>query len=166
MLEGAALRAVEPALAEGLFAWRLETGRPVPPAAAANAFALRAHEAGATLQVGVEAFAQVENGRATGVTIDGVHHRRARSWSPPARGAAELTRACPFISPLWGVVVEFELPDAPRHVLEEAGIDALTQRRGAAERAVQRRDGARDLGDRVELHARGARIRTRWRARS
>jgi glycine/D-amino acid oxidase-like deaminating enzyme len=30
-------------------------------------------------------------------------------------------------------VVEFELPDAPRHVLEEAGIDALTSAEGAPE---------------------------------
>ena len=30
------------------------------------------------------------------------------------------------VSALWGVVVEFELPDPPRHVLEEAGIDVLT----------------------------------------
>ena len=31
-LEGAALRAAEPGLGEGLYAYRLETGRPVPPA--------------------------------------------------------------------------------------------------------------------------------------
>ena len=30
------------------------------------------------------------------------------------------------ITPVWGVVVELELPNAPVHVLEEAGIDALT----------------------------------------
>jgi glycine/D-amino acid oxidase-like deaminating enzyme len=127
-LEGAELRRVEPALAEGLCAWRLETGRPVPPAAAAKAFALRAHEAGATLQVGVEAHARVEHGRATGVTIDGVQQPAgavvlaAGPWSP-----------VDFVSPLWGVVVEFELPDAPRAVLEEAGIDALTSEEGAPE---------------------------------
>src|SRR4051794_11747771 len=34
-LEGAALSAAEPALAGGLAAYRLDTGRPVPPAAAA-----------------------------------------------------------------------------------------------------------------------------------
>src|SRR3954471_23311355 len=95
-LEGAELRAVEPALADGLYAWRLETGRPVPPAAAANAFALRAHEAGASLQIGQEALARVEAGRATGVTIDGVHHPAgavvyaAGPWTP-----------VDWISPLW-----------------------------------------------------------------
>ena len=120
-LEGAELRALEPALADGLSAWRLETGRPIPPAAAANAFALRAHETGATLQVGQAAHAHVENARATGVVIEGSHHPAgavvlaAGPWTP-----------VDFISPLWGVVVEYELPDAPRHVLEEAGIDALS----------------------------------------
>ena len=135
LLEGADLRAAEPALADGLFAWRLETGRPVPPAAAANAFALRAHEAGATLQVGVEAFAHVENGRATGVTIDGVHHPAgavvvaAGPWSP----AVLKEDLAPFIFALWGLVVEYELPEAPRHVLEEAGIKSLTSAEGAPE---------------------------------
>ena len=121
-VEGAELRALEPALAEGLVAWRLETGRPVPPAAAAKAFALRAHEAGATLQVGQAAHPVVADGRATGVTIDSAHHPAgavvlaAGPWTPVES-----------ISPLWGVVVEYELPDAPRHVLEEAGIDGLTK---------------------------------------
>jgi D-hydroxyproline dehydrogenase subunit beta len=125
-LEGAELRALEPALAEGLTAWRLETGRPVPPAAAANAFALRAHEAGAQLRVGEAAYAHVDNGRATGVTIGDVHHPAgavviaAGPWTPVAE-----------ISPLWGVVVEFALPQAPTHVLEEAGVDALTSEAGA-----------------------------------
>jgi D-hydroxyproline dehydrogenase subunit beta len=120
-LESAELRKLEPALAEGLVAWRLETGRPVPPAAAARAFALRAHEAGATLQVGQAADPRVENGRATGVTIDGAHRPAgavvlaAGPWTP-----------VPSISPLWGLVVEYELPAAPRHVLEEAGIEALS----------------------------------------
>ena len=37
----------------------------------------------------------------------------------------------PFIRALWGVVVELELPGAPKHVLEETGIKALTQKAGA-----------------------------------
>ena len=36
----------------GSCAYRLETGRPVPPAAAAHAFAARAREAGARLEIG------------------------------------------------------------------------------------------------------------------
>src|SRR4051794_17352740 len=125
-LEGAELRALEPSLAEGLTAWRLETGRPVPPAAAANAFAQRAREAGAELRIGEAAYAAVQDGRATGVTVAGAHHPAgavviaAGPWTP-----------VDAITPLWGVVVEFALPDAPTHVLEEAGIDALTSEAGA-----------------------------------
>ena len=117
-LEGAALREAEPALADGLVAYRLETGRPVPPAAAAHAFAARAREAGARLEIGT---ADLRDGR---VIVDG----------EPCPAGAVVVAAGPWsgelvavpVSPLWGVVVEFELPDAPRHVLEEAGIDVLT----------------------------------------
>lgn len=156
------LRAVEPTLAEGLAAWRLETGRPVPPAAAANAFALRAHEAGAQLRVGEAAYVALHDGRATGVTANGTYHPAgavavaAGPWtpetlSPPKRGLSPFRHAdapptpenrdaeprnpkeglSPFIAALWGVVVELELPEAPRHVLEEVGIDRLTSEDGA-----------------------------------
>ena len=133
LLEGAALRAAEPALADGLAAWRLDTGRPVPPAAAANAFATRAREAGAEFRIGEPAFLALDGARATGVTVAGEHHPAgavaiaAGPWTPQAldRGPA------PFIRALWGVVVELELPAAPRHVLEETGIKALTQAAGA-----------------------------------
>jgi glycine/D-amino acid oxidase-like deaminating enzyme len=162
LLEGADLRALEPALADGLAAWRLETGRPVPPPAAANAFALRAHEAGAQLRIGEAAHVAVQDGRATGVTAGGTHHPAgavaiaAGPWSPetlsrPKRGLSPFRHAdarstpenrgaepgdpkeglSPFISALWGVVVELELPEAPRHVLEEVGIEALTSVAGA-----------------------------------
>lgn len=97
---------LEPALAPGLFAQRLDTGRPVPPAAAAHAWAQRAQAAGATIRVG-------EPGPTSGP--------RVIAAGPWTRDLLHLP-----ITPVWGVVVEFELPDAPTHVLEEAGIDALT----------------------------------------
>ena len=132
-LEGAELRAVEPALADGLAAWRLETGRPVPPAAAANAFALRAHEAGAQLRVGEAAHVALNEGRATGVDAGGEHHPAgavvvaAGPWTPEALGFSA------FIAPLWGVVVELELEGAPTHVLEEFGIKDLAGAEAAPE---------------------------------
>jgi len=101
-------RELEPALAEGLAAYRLETARPVPPAAAAHAFAARAREAGADLRVGTP-----YDGESAGAVVIA-----AGPWS------AELLDVP--VTPLWGVVVELELPDPPRHVLEEAGIDVLT----------------------------------------
>jgi glycine/D-amino acid oxidase-like deaminating enzyme len=125
-LEGAELRAVEPALADGLVAWRLETGRPVPPAAAAQAFAARAREAGAEFRIGAPAEPAFDGARATGVTVDGV----LEPAGAVALAAGPWTPLVP-VSPLWGVVVELELPDPPTHVLEETGIKALTQTSGA-----------------------------------
>jgi D-hydroxyproline dehydrogenase subunit beta len=78
----------------------------VPPAAAAQAWANRAQRAGATFRIG-ETYAG-----------DGLKVVAAGPWS------AELTGL--KITPIWGVVVELELPSAPLHVLEEAGIDALS----------------------------------------
>jgi glycine/D-amino acid oxidase-like deaminating enzyme len=123
-LEGAELRAAEPALADGLVGYRLDTGRPVPPAAAARAFAARAREAGAELVVADAALA-VRAGRATGVTVAGGHQPAgavavaAGPWTPAAGAALP-------IAPLWGVVVELALERPPSHVVEEAGVDELT----------------------------------------
>ena len=105
-LDGAALRQAEPALQDGLVAYRLDTGRPVPPAAAAHAWAQRARRAGAQIVIGTR--------EPRGITVVA-----AGPWTP------ELIPHIP-ITPIWGVVVELKLHDPPTHVLEEAGIDALT----------------------------------------
>jgi glycine/D-amino acid oxidase-like deaminating enzyme len=116
-LEGAELRAAEPALADGLVGYRLDTGRPVPPGAAAQAFAARAREAGAELVI-AEAALAVHAGRAAGVTVDGELRPAgavaiaAGPWTPAAAGPALP------IAPLWGVVVEVALERPPTHVLE------------------------------------------------
>ncbi len=124
LLDGAALRAAEPGLGESVAAYRLETGRPVPPAAAAAAWAERARAAGAELQVGaaVEGV-EVADGRATGVrTAAGIEPAGAVAVAA-GPWTAELVPAP--VAPLWGVNVEVRLPEPPRHVLEQAGIDAL-----------------------------------------
>ena len=130
-LDGAELRAAEPGLGDGLVAYRLETGRPVPPASATHAWAERARAAGAELRVGtaVEAV-EIAGGRVAGV--------RTAGGSEPA-GAVALA-AGPWtaalapapVAPLWGVNVEVRLPEPPRHVLEQAGIDALVSTGGAS----------------------------------
>jgi glycine/D-amino acid oxidase-like deaminating enzyme len=108
--EGAELvddpRRLEPALQPGLYARRIDTGRPVPPAAAAHAWAERARRAGARIALG-----------SAGPT-DGPRIIAAGPWT---KDLLPLP-----ITPVWGVVVDVELTDAPHHVLEEAGIDALT----------------------------------------
>jgi glycine/D-amino acid oxidase-like deaminating enzyme len=120
-------REAEPELAPGLRAVRYETGRPVPPAAATQAFAARAQRAGARIEI-ADARVSVEQGRATGVRI-GDEHRPAGAvavaagpWTPEVLGTGWAP-----ISPLWGVVVELRLEDPPRHTIEEAGIDELSK---------------------------------------
>jgi glycine/D-amino acid oxidase-like deaminating enzyme len=120
-------REAEPELAPGLRAVRYETGRPVPPAAATEAFAARARRAGAKLEI-AEARVAIEDGEATGVIVER-EHRPAKAvavaagpWTPEALGTGWVP-----ISPLWGVVVEVRLERPPRHTLEESGIDALTE---------------------------------------
>jgi glycine/D-amino acid oxidase-like deaminating enzyme len=102
-------RELEPGLADGLAGYRLATGRPVPPAAATNAWAARARAAGAMLRVG-EAIDDVRALAGTAVVAAG-------PWS------GELLPVP--VSALWGVNVEVRLPHPPRHVVEQAGIEAL-----------------------------------------
>ena len=81
---------LEPALAEDLAAFRLDTGRPVPPAAATRAFAARAREAGAEIREGVAATPVVEGGRAVGVRTPqgrGARRRGRRRRRPVERRA-------------------------------------------------------------------------------
>lgn len=142
ILEGSDLQALEPSLAPGLAACRVMTGYPVPPSASTYAYATLAERHGATIRVGQPAAPQIDDGRCVGVRVDG--------RSVPA--GAVLVAAGPWTSelidpsgrwrpirPLWGVVVETELASAPRHVLEEAEIDAAI---GAAEPASEAQDGS------------------------
>jgi D-amino-acid dehydrogenase len=121
--------AAEPGVAPGLAAIRLETGRPVPPAAAVRAFAERARAAGAEIAEGSAARAVTAGGRVTGVATAGGHEPAdavvvaAGPWSPAALPAGV---ALP-VAPLWGVVAEVRLADPPHHVLEELGTEALVQ---------------------------------------
>jgi D-hydroxyproline dehydrogenase subunit beta len=115
-LEGAALRAAEPALADGLYAYRLSSGRPIPPAAATRAWARRARDAGAEVVVGREVQADDARRTADAVVV------AAGPWTPTALGAP----GWPAVAPLWGAVAQVRLPDPPRHTIEQAGVEALT----------------------------------------
>ena len=145
-LEGEALRAAEPGLAPGLAAYRLDTGRPVPPAAAAAAWAARAREAGAELRTGAEARARSRDGRVAGVWVEGreepagVVAVAAGAWSAAAAPVPVPVR------PVWGVVAEVRLPGAPAHVLEEAGIDGLVEAAPPALFSLVTAAGASGLG--------------------
>jgi glycine/D-amino acid oxidase-like deaminating enzyme len=113
-LEGSALQAAEPALAGDLCAYRLDTGRPVPPWSATRAWAERARAAGARLEVGVQM--EVLAAPADVVIV------AAGPWT----GAALGSTTWDAVGPLWGVVAQVRLEQPPRHSIEQAGVTALT----------------------------------------
>jgi D-hydroxyproline dehydrogenase subunit beta len=120
-LEGADLRAEEPALAAGVCAYRLNTGRTIGPTAATHAWAERARAAGARFEVGRAVRAgEIEAGA---VVV------AAGPWTAAAIGARPDWRA---VYANWGVVAQVRLAQPPRHSLEQAGIEALTAPGGAA----------------------------------
>lgn len=153
-------REAEPALAPGLLGCRLETGYAVRPAAATLAFAERARRAGATLHVGADARPRIEDGGAAGVEVGGERHAAgavlvaAGPWSPAlvedalrGGGAASAPPGAPLpIAPLWGAVVEVHLPDPPRHVLEEVGVEDVAAAPGESIFSLVTADGVSTVG--------------------
>jgi glycine/D-amino acid oxidase-like deaminating enzyme len=124
------LRALEPSLARGLCAARMAIGFPVAPAAATEAFAALARARGASIVVGESAAVARNADRAMGVVVDGGTRPSgavvvaAGPWTPAIIDPPGTWRP---IRPYWGVIVELDLgPDAPRHVREEAEIEAAT----------------------------------------
>jgi glycine/D-amino acid oxidase-like deaminating enzyme len=127
ILDRQALRAFEQTLAPGLLACRLETGYPVVPASATHSFAMRARRAGATIEIGDEAWPLVSEGRSHGVFTASAREIPAQNvlvatgpWtSNVVPGWSDLRP----IRSVWGVVATVLLPDAPHAILEELGID-------------------------------------------
>jgi D-hydroxyproline dehydrogenase subunit beta len=117
---------LEPAVAEDVAACRLAIGYPVAPASATHAIAARAREFGVRFQIGRPARLRMGGGRVTGVMAGdrfeaaGAVVVAAGPWSPELIDPSGTWRP---IQPLWGVVVDVELANPPRHVLEEVGID-------------------------------------------
>ncbi len=121
------VRAIEPSMAPGIAACRLEIGFPVGPAAATRAYADRAVGLGVSISVGVGARPWVEAGTVRGVETSTGERLPAAEvvvaagpWTP---AIVDPTGAWRPIRPLWGVVVAVDLAAPPVHVLEEAEID-------------------------------------------
>ena len=133
LLDGAALRELEPALAAGVSACRLAIGFPVEPGSATKAYAALAERRGVRVSVGATASIASRDGRVLGVTVDGRLTEAAAivvaagPWTP---GIVDPSGSWRPIRPLWGVVAEVTLEQAPRHVLEEADIDATIEPEG------------------------------------
>ena len=161
-LDEAAANRLEPALAPGVSACRLELGYPVPPAAATRAMARLAERQGARLVVGQAVTGILRAGnRATGVRLAdatsvpaGAVLVAAGPWSPEL---VDPTGAWRPIRPVWGVVVDVGLAAPPRHVLEEAAMDealgevASTGPGRTAPAEAPAGDGPDAAGDRPEF---------------
>jgi glycine/D-amino acid oxidase-like deaminating enzyme len=118
------LERLEPSLAAGLSACRIDTGYPVRPAAATHAMAERAVRAGAAMHEG----AAVE-GVLPGAVLVGGERRSADAvlvaagpWTPALIDPGGSWRP---IAPVWGVVAEVGLEHPPAHSVEEAGVEAV-----------------------------------------
>ena len=127
VLSGQPLARLEPALAPGLWACRVEMGFPVQPGASTYAYATLAERHGATIRLGHAAALELRDDAVTGVVVDG--RRMACGAVLVAAGpwtseAIDPTGRWRPIQESWGVVVETDLPTGPKHVLEEAEIGA------------------------------------------
>ena len=122
---------LEPSLAPDVAAIRLDTGYPVPPAAAVRAFATLAERQGVRMHIGEAAALEWRDGRAVGVRLaDGRLHAAgsvlvaAGPWSPaivdPSGGWRPIERT-------WGVTVAVRLARPPRHILEQVGVGEINQ---------------------------------------
>jgi glycine/D-amino acid oxidase-like deaminating enzyme len=131
LLTPAEVTALEPSVAPDVAAIRLETGYPVPPAAAVRAFATLAERHGVRTHIGTAAELEWRDGRAVGVRLAGGHLHAAGSvliaagpWSPavvdPSGGWRPIERT-------WGVTVAVRLGRPPRHILEQVGVGEINQ---------------------------------------
>ncbi|HEX6140776.1 MAG TPA: FAD-dependent oxidoreductase [Candidatus Limnocylindria bacterium] len=134
-LEADAVARMEPSLVGGLAACRLETGFPIPPAAATQAWARLAQSRGVDFRVGLAAALApggVQLADGSRLAPDAVLVA-AGPWTPDL--LAPLGRSLPIVR-TWGVTVQLRLGDAaPHHVVEEDEVDAVNRPAVAAGRA-------------------------------
>jgi D-hydroxyproline dehydrogenase subunit beta len=132
----------EPSLQPGPAAVRLETGYPIPPASATQAWATLAEERGAHLLIDTEARPVVESGAVAGARLADGHDLPADAVlvaAGPWTGALiDGGPAWDRIRPTWGVTVQLDLgADAPRHIVEEDEVDTINRADAATERAMR-----------------------------
>ena len=120
------VRRLEPAIAAGVAACRLDIGYPVGPAAATHAYAALALRHSVDIRLGMAASIERDDGKVAGVILDGDERLAthdvvvaAGPWTPALVDPSGAWR--PIIS-LWGVVVPVTLEAPPSHVLEEVEI--------------------------------------------
>jgi glycine/D-amino acid oxidase-like deaminating enzyme len=132
---------LEPTLGFGPAAVRLETGYPIPPASATEAWASLAAEHGAHFVIGAAATPVTDRDRARGVTLDDGSDIAADAVlvaaGPWSGRLLDPSGAWSKIQPTYGVTVQVRLDgDAPRHILEEDDVDGVNRAAAAMARAV------------------------------
>jgi glycine/D-amino acid oxidase-like deaminating enzyme len=146
---GRDLRAIEPALADGVAAIRLPIGFPIVPSAPTYAMATLAERRGVTIRLGRSVRPMVHDGRVVGVDIDGVVEPAGHvvvAAGPWSSGLVDPTGGWRPIVASWGVVVETLLSSPPRHVIEEADLDAVSVDSSARTGADESSTTAEDSG--------------------
>jgi len=133
-LEPDTVAAAEPTLSPGWSAVRVATGFPATPDGATRALAARAVRAGVTLRIGRAAQPWIEHVRLRGVKLDDGEQLpfdqvllAAGPWTPDVLSPES---GWPPISRTWGVTVQVDLPDGPRHILEEGVVHTVNVPRG------------------------------------
>jgi D-amino-acid dehydrogenase len=149
VLEPKELHGIEPAVADDLWACRLDTGYTVRPLAATRAFARRAFAAGVRFLEHETAWPWVVSGRSRGVLSAGVRRPfdavlvAAGPWTPEL---VDPTHGWRPIAPVWGVVAELDMAEPPRHVLEEVGVEAVVAGAGESIFSLVAADGQVSVG--------------------
>jgi glycine/D-amino acid oxidase-like deaminating enzyme len=120
------LERLEPSLAPGLVACRLETGYPVRPSSATQAFATLARRAGATIETNATARI-VRDGR---LAVEAAGRRHTAGFVVVAAGPStpdiiDPGDRWPPIRRTWGVTAEVALAKPPRGVIEEIGAESV-----------------------------------------
>ena len=145
LVEPDELQRIEPSLAPGPAAVRLETGFPIPPHAATAAWAGLAEDRGAVVVVGRAAWPLERDGRAAGAVLaDGSTIEAdavlvaAGPWTP---ALVDPTGTWRPIHATWGVTIQLRLHgNAPRHIVEEDEVDSLSRAEAATDRASEADD--------------------------
>jgi D-hydroxyproline dehydrogenase subunit beta len=137
VLDASAVAELEPVLAPGWAAVRVETGYPVVPEAATQAIAARALRAGAAVRIGRAAQPWVDRDTLRGVAFDDGETLSGDAvlvaggpWTPEI---LELDPPWPPISRTWGVTVQVALGQPPFHILEEGVVHTINVPSGHAD---------------------------------
>jgi D-hydroxyproline dehydrogenase subunit beta len=141
-VDAAALRDLEPALGADLSAVLLDTGYPVRPASATDAWADIAAARGVEMLIGSAATPVLEGDRVAGAQLADGWAIAAETvlvtsgpWTP---AVADPSGAWRPIAATWGVTLQLRLAGpAPRHIVEEDEIDAINRSAAATERAAR-----------------------------